>query len=412
MRKFVIAFLFVSGTVFGQENKFVDYLKNNKAVLDINNDNQWDMIKNDAEKNQFIILGESHGAQAAQLIDFNLLKYLNENVGTRTYIAELDFAQSATVNEYLKTGGEGFLKVVFRTWVKRHAQWGNSDFYDKIVKIRKLNKTLPKGKRITFTGIDQVQDFYLYFNYLNKFIGNRQSQLLDSIKLVSTTNLNDSSFESKCLFAKSLDEKIEQNRIGFEKLFGKQLPLFVYLIQNLSHSNAQAAAKRPEYLFQNFQQLYTVLHLENEKLYGMWGFFHSHQVPIYFVGEDFASKLISSDHPISKKVITVLCMPIDSKFNVWDNNSETWTKEPFSYDDKTLFQVDGIEDVKELSTNNPVTLFKINGINSPFAKTGRLFNGVSPQGRLIGDFRKRDFAYQYLVVFRNSDWLNPLPKAF
>jgi hypothetical protein len=109
--------------------------------------------------------------------------------------------------------------------------------------------------------------------------------------------------------------------------------------------------------------------------------------------------------------VTILCMPIDSKFNVWDEQSGTWTKQPFSYDNKNLFQVDGIEDVKELSANDPITLFKISGINSPYAKTGRLFNGVSPQGRLVGDFRKRDFAYQYLVVYRHSDWLNPLPPT-
>jgi hypothetical protein len=144
----------------------------------------------------------------------------------------------------------------------------------------------------------------------------------------------------------------------------------------------------------------------------MWGFLHSHQVPIYFVGEDFASKLISSDLPISKKIITVLCMPIDSKFNVWDSKSDSWIKKPFSYDDKSLLQVDGIEDVKTLTSSNSITLFKINTENSPFAKTGRLFNGVVPQGRMMGDFKTRDYAYQYLVLFRNSDWLNPLPKTF
>ena len=74
--------------------------------------------------------------------------------------------------------------------------------------------------------------------------------------------------------------------------------------------------------------------------------------------------------------------------------------------------IDGIEDVKELSANDPIALFKISGTNSPYAKTSRLFNGVSPQGRVIGDFRKRDFAYQYLVVFRKSDWLHPLPQTF
>ncbi len=412
MRKFVIAFLFISGTAFGQENKFIDYLKNNSSAIDLNSDNQWNMLRTDAEQNQFIILGESHGTQAAQLIDFNLLKYLNKTVGTKNYIAELDFAQAATINEYLKTGDESLLKTVFRTWVKQHAQWGNSDFYEKIIKIRKLNKAVPKQNQITFIGIDQLQDFPLYLNFLNKFIGEKQDPLLDSIKLISTADLNDSSFEDKCLFAKTFLEKIDQNKIEFNNLFGEQLPLFEYLIQSLSHSDNAAAAKRPEYLFQNFKQLYTILHLAGQKLYGMWGYFHSHQVPIYFLGEDFASRLISSDLPVSKKLITVLCMPIDSKYNVWDEKSETWTKKPFSYDDKTLFQVDGIEDVKQLSTNDPATLFKLNGPNSPFPKTGRLFNGSSPQGRIMGDFRLRDLAYQYLVIIRNSDWLNPLPPKF
>ena len=97
---------------------------------------------------------------------------------------------------------------------------------------------------------------------------------------------------------------------------------------------------------------------------------------------------------------------------MWDSKSSTWTKQPFSYDDKRLLQVDGIENLKALTTNNSTTLFKINSLNSPFAKTGQLFNGTSPQGKLMGDFRRRDFAYQYVILMRNSDWLNPLPKTF
>jgi hypothetical protein len=231
MTKLLIALLLISGTVYGQENKFLEYLKNNESVIDIKSNNQWDILKKDAEQSQFIILGESHGAQATQQIDLNLLTYLNKTVGTKNYIAELDYAQSTAINEYLKTGDEMFLRNVFRTWVKRHSQWGNSDFYDKIIKIRELNMSLPKEKRITFSGIDQVEDIDLYFSFLNKVIGNKKSQLLDSIKLISTTNLTDSSFDSKCLFAKNFVEKINQNRTEFEKLFGKQLSLFEYLIQ-------------------------------------------------------------------------------------------------------------------------------------------------------------------------------------
>lgn len=413
MKKIFFVFCLVYGSVSGQENKFLDYLKNNKTVIDLNESNQWKQVKSDAEQNQFLILGESHGAQAAQLIDFSLLKYLNKTVGTKNYIAELDYAQSTSINEYLKTGDETVLKNVFRTWVKKNAQWGNYDFYNKIVKIKALNKTLPKSRQITFIGIDKVQDYDLYFKLIDKFIGPKKNVLTDSLRLLVNTKFSDADIVKVSVFAKNYFEKIEANKTEFEQLMGKQLPIFEYLIQNLSYSSTKkSGVNRPEAMFRNYKQLYSILHLENEKLYGMWGFFHSHQVPVQFIGEDFASKLVGSDHPSAKKVISIACLPIDSKYNVWDSKSETWTKKPFSYDDKSLLLVNGIEDLKALTTINTTTLFKINGLNSPFAKTGNLFNGTSPQGKLVGDFRLRDYAYQYVILMRNSDWLNPLPKDF
>ena len=413
MKKWILAFALVYSSVYAQENKFVSYLKNNKTVLDLNGKTQWEQLKSDAEQNQFLILGESHGAQDAQLIDFSLLKYLNKTIGTQNYIAELDYAQSSCINEYLKNGNETILNNVFRYWVKNNAQWGNYDFYNKIIKIRALNRTLPKTKQITFSGIDKVQDFDLYFKLIDKFLGTKKNLLLDSLRLIVNDPYNDSEIIKISVFAKNYFEKIEKNRIEFEQLFGNQLPIFKYLIQNLSYSSTKkSGVNRPEAMFRNYKELYSILHFENKKLYGMWGYFHSHQVPVQFVGEDFASKLVSSDHSSAKKVITIVCLPIDSKYNVWDSKGATWIKQPFSYDDKTLLQIDGIENLKALTTNNSTTLFKINSLNSPFAKTGQLFNGTAPQGKLMGDFRRRDFAYQYVILMRNSDWLNPLPKTF
>ena len=413
MKKWIFACFLVYGSVYGQENKYTDFLKNNKAVLDLTDTNRWELLKSDAEQNQFIILGESHGAQDAQLIDFSLLKYLNKTVGTKNYIAELDYAQSSSINEYLRTGNETVLKRVFRNWVKKNAQWGNSDFYNKIVKIRALNKTLPKAQQISFSGIDKVQDFDLYFKLIDKVMGEKKNPMLDSLRHIVRADLSNSEIVNISVFAKTYVDKIEKNKIVFKQIFGKKLPIFEYLIQNLSYSSTEkSGVNRPEAMFRNYKQLYSILHFENEKLYGMWGFFHSHQVPVQFYGEDFASKLVSSAHTSAKKVISIVCLPIDSKYNEWDSKTQTWKKKSFSYDDKSLLQVDGIEDLKDLTTTNSTTLFKINGLNSPFSKTGRLFNATSPQGKLTGDFKLRDYAYQYVILMRNSDWLNPLPKSF
>ena len=413
MKKWIFAFFLIYGSVYGQENNYLDYLKQNKTELDLNAPNRWELLRTDAEQNQFIIFGESHGAKDAQLIDFSLLKYLNKTVGTKNYIAELDYAQSCSINEYLRSGNETILKRVFRNWVKIHAQWGNYDFYNKIVKIRALNSTLPKTQQITFSGIDKVQDFDLYFKLIDTYMGDKKNPVLDSLRYIVRADFMDSDLVRISGFAKNYVDKIEKNKIEFEKLFGDKLPVFEYLIQNLSYSSTEKSRiNRPEAIFRNYKQLFSILHLEKEKLYGMWGFFHSHQVPVQFYGEDFASKLVGSGHSSAKKVISIVCLPIDSKYNAWDNKSQTWEKKSFSYDDKSLLQVDGIEDLKVLTTAYTTTLFKINGLNSPFPKTGRLFNGTAPQGKLSGDFKLRDYAYQYVILMRNSDWLNPLPKTF
>lgn len=412
MKKLTVIALFIFGAAFGQENNFKKYLSDHKSTIDLENENQWELLKTDAEQNQFIILGESHGAKNAQLIDFSLLKYLNKTVGTKNYIAELDLAQSQAINEFLEKGNEEKLKNVFRYWINIHAQWGNQDFYNKILKIRKLNLSLPKEKRIVFTGIDGVQDFKNYLIYLNSFIQKSKNPIFDSLKLVLKQEYNDSNVEEITLFAQKYLSEIQQNKIGFQKALKKKFPVFEYLIQNLSYSNSKSGVNRPEQLFRNYKQLFSILNLENQKLYGMWGYFHSHLVPVYYVGEDFASKLASSDHVSSKKIISVVCLPIDSQFNVWNNKMQNWTKEPFSYDNKSLLQIEGITDLKELSTENSTTLFKLNGINSPFPKTGQLFNGNAPQGKLVGNFKNRDYAFQYVVLMRNSDWLTPLSKDF
>ena len=407
---FFVHLIFINS--FAQSNDFKKHLAQNQENIDLTAANNWNMLKIDAEKNQFIVLGESHGAKNTQLIDYNLLEYLNKTVGTKNYIAELDYAQAQNINEYLKTGNEKALNTVFKYWVAEHAQWGNSDFYNKIVKIRTLNKTLSRKKRITFTGIDAVQDYDRYLKLINGIIKNKNSNLLDSLKLLLNAPFSNESTTRILIFAKNYSQLVSQNEATLNKILKKDYPIFKYLIQNLSYGNKSVGVKRPEAIYRNFEALYNVLHLENEKLYGMWGFFHAHLVPFYFVGQDFVSNLAKSKNPIANKIISIVCLPIDSKYNVWDDKINSWTKEPFSYDNKSLLEVEGIEDVKELTKSNTTTLFKLDGTNSPFAKTGRLVNGSAPQGKLVGDFKNKDYANQYIILMRDSDWLNPLPLNF
>lgn len=409
----IVFFVFLNFlNAFGQENIYKNYLSKNAENIDFKSEANWKILNEDVQKNQLIILGESHGAQNTQLIDFNLLKYLNKTVGTKNYIAELDYAQAENINNYLKTGNEKFLKTVFRYLVKIHAQWGNQDFYDKIVKVKNLNKTLSKDKRISFTGIDVVQDHEEYLKLIQKIINGKNSTLLDSLKMNINQPYDYANMASVSFFAEKLSQTIERNEVAFQNLLGNDYPLFKYLIKNLSYDNKSAGIRRPEGIYRNFKDLYLMKHLENKKLYGMWGFFHAHLVPFQYVGGDFISKLVDSDHPIAKKIISIIALPIDSKYNVWNDETKSWDKKPFSYDNDSLLKVEGIEDLKELTLPNSATLFKLNSTASPFLKSGRLLNGISPQGKLVGDFTNSDLGNQYIILLRNSDWLHPLPLDY
>jgi len=402
----------ICGITYGQENNFKQYLANNQENIDLEGTDSWKILKQDAEKNQLIILGESHGAQNAQLIDFNLLKYLNKTVGTKKYIAELDYAQAEKINDYLKTGNEKPLKEVFKFLVSIHAQWGNQDFYNKIVKIRSLNQTLTKDKKIKFIGIDVVQDHSGYLKFIQKLTKNQKNPLLDSLNLMINKSYDPANVDEISSFAKNYSKKINQNKTAFKTMLKSEFSLFKYLITNLSYGDKSVGVNRPEGIYQNFTQLSNILNFGNQKMYGMWGFFHAHLVPFKYIGGDFVSKLSDSENPIAKKITSIICLPIDSKYNVWDSKTNEWKAMPFSYDDKSLFLVDGIEDLKELSTPYSTTLFKLNSKDSPFLKSGRLLNGTAPRGKLVADFKNSDYGNQYIILMRNSDWLNPLPKDF
>lgn len=393
---------------FAQEEHFKNYLSKNMENIDLKSHDNWKILKEDAKKNQLIILGESHGAQDPQLIDFNLLQYLNKTTGTKNYIAELDYAQAEHINNYLKNGDEQSLQTVFRYLVKIHSQWGNKDFYDKIVKIRNLNQTVAKNKRITFTGIDVVQDHEEYLKLLCKMLYNRNNDALDPLKMVISKPYDYANMASASLIANSLNLKIEENETDFHTLFKKDYPLFKYLVKNLSYGSKSVGVNRPEGIYRNFKDLYDIKKLQNEKLYGMWGFFHAHLVPFQYVGGDFISKLVDSDHPTAKQIISIISLPVDSQYNVWNAKTNAWDKEAFSYDNKSLLQVEGITDLKDLTQPYTNTLFKLNSPKSPFVKSSRLLNGLAPQGKLAGDFKNSNYGNQYIILIRNSDWLHPL----
>ncbi|AMR26226.1 hypothetical protein A0257_03370 [Hymenobacter psoromatis] len=138
-----------------------------RETLDLVGCPQFRLFDKDFYRNKVFLLGESHGVQRLQDVDFALLRHLNQRADVRHYLAEVDCAKAYYLNDYLHTGNETTLARVFASWVREQAQWGNAGFMAKIRRIRGLNQTLPPARRIQFVGIDGVQDYALLADYLH-----------------------------------------------------------------------------------------------------------------------------------------------------------------------------------------------------------------------------------------------------
>ena len=141
--------------------------------IDLSDNAKFPLFNDDFYKNQLFLLGETHGFKNAQVVDLALLKHLNQRVGVRHYIAEVDPTKAYYINQYLQTGQDSTLRLVFASWIAETMQWANADFFRKIQAIRVYNQTLPKIKRIRFVGIDAVQDRPLIARQLLELAGNQ-----------------------------------------------------------------------------------------------------------------------------------------------------------------------------------------------------------------------------------------------
>lgn len=109
----------------------------------------------DFYRSRLILLGESHGVAAPQILDLELFKHLSQKIGLTDYL-----------NRYLASGDEALLTRVFDHWTRSGAQWGNRASEAKLRAIRDFNQTLPAGRRIHIVGIDAVQDWPLVAEWI------------------------------------------------------------------------------------------------------------------------------------------------------------------------------------------------------------------------------------------------------
>ncbi|WP_166919626.1 hypothetical protein [Flavobacterium poyangense] len=172
----------------------------------------------------------------------------------------------------------------------------------------------------------------------------------------------------------------------------------------------QSKGSRDVAMVSNFKEAVKKQHLENEKFYGLFGYFHVLQKKTESGKETFAAGLKDSGIKVagfvSYTIDSEMYLPKNPQFPTPENERVDWMNA-----DGPLMLVKGINDLKELSKPKVITLFKLDAKDSPYLKSQNLVsvksrafgeNVVPVKGSSVTDY------FQYVFLLRNSQALTKL----
>lgn len=334
-------------------------------------------------RSKLILLGESHGFAAPQVVDLELLTHLNQRIGLTDYVAEVDPVQADLLNRYLVTGDDALLTRVFDFWTKGGAQWGNRAFEAKVRGIRALNQRLPEKRRIRLLGIDAIQDWAL----VAEWAANGDAE---AVKRLAAAPKDDRARTLRAAIADRTGTVAGQLRATLD--------------------DAVAGKGRETIIFDSYARAVGGDLLGNRPAYGLWGMYHIMQAGINKT-RPFAARVVASDLPAAKATTSVALLALDSAVQIpapMPTGLRRLRMTNFNMDGPYVM-VKGAATLRAASRPSTVRIFDLGAKGTPF--TGSAFSEVATS---IGQSFAPDATgadaprmAQYLGVFTNSDWAAP-----
>lgn len=422
----VAAFLLLGFVPSLLAQKTDTYLKTNHTRFGPAESDSYALFDSAFYASDVFLLGENHGYAVPQTLDLTLLKHLNQRVGLRYYLAEMDVAQAELVNQYLVTGQNVPLDSLFRGFLAQTlagtSQWGNQQFYDKIVAIRAYNLTRPDSLRIRFLGVDWFQrGGSMAVDWLRQTVQQHLSAtataanpVLDSLRLLI---LKPAVTLGKILpLAKRVNADYQQNPTQYANLFGDRLLPFRQLFEMMTYSGK--GITRDAVAARLTQFLTTEMHLQHEKLYGLWGYTHTMQAGVNN-NPTFSGLLAKA----GRRVVTMPVMTKDSRMLLHRDHApfmfrkkdETFVEMAYVDADGRIFGVDGFGELEPVTAANQTTLIKLNAPGSPYRTRLTLVKVGGMTGTKIKpddtDHTVTTDYFQYVFVVRNSPAVSLWPVA-
>jgi len=199
-------------------------------------------------------------------------------------------------------------------------------------------------------------------------------------------------------FNLSLPDSLKINVIGIDKDF----------------HDSQTQISRDSAMVKNLTQYIRENNLKNEKFYGLFGYFHTMQKEIGVnTAKPFAARLVSSNDTNIKKVKSIVVYHLDSDVYLPQNNQfPTPDSKVFKFlnDNGPITLVKGINDLKEVTKPNTVSIFNLHGVESPYKSSQNLAGmKVNFFGEDILPLNSKNSTvdyFQYVILGRNSKALS------
>ena len=344
----------------------------------------------DFYRKKLILLGESHGVAAPQVLDLELLTHLNARIGLTDYLAEVDPIQGAMLNRYLETGDEAVLDRVFDYWSRTGAQWGNVAFEAKVRGIRALNLSLPLERRVRILGVDAIQDWDLFSQWVVESGG---------------------SIDAAAITAAAQDRANPERLAALAQAAVASLPAQTPETTRLSGVLTDLGAKvgREATIFNTYGRAVRSGELGDRPAYGLWGVYHVMQAGVNQT-RPFAMRVRQSDLPAAHALTSLIVLSLDSWVQIpapTPQGAQRMRLNMLNIDGPYVM-VQGAATLRAASEPGQITLFDPHAPDAPL-DGGDFMNIQSSMQRFALDQPDApiDTYAQYVGVFRDSDWAAP-----
>ncbi|MDX1586874.1 MAG: hypothetical protein R3222_09020, partial [Balneolaceae bacterium] len=238
-------------------NSYIPYLKNNMQTVELGGEADFSILNEDLEEPGLFLVGEIHGFEVPLQLDHELFAYLNYGHDFDTYLLEMDVSQAYFMNRYNETGDDSLLQRILSTWVVRPGR----DNIDYMNRYKKLREVYQNGDGFTYLGTNGISDTELLSLHLSELLPDHLWEMDPSLE--DSTQL--AAFQDQL---RPLLEEQQSLSISDRDMMD------LHMIQkNIAY--ALEDRHREEVLTQNTYDLYALMNLKSQNVYGYYGLGHT-----------------------------------------------------------------------------------------------------------------------------------------